>query len=63
MVQISEEAFNSYCYISSTFTLPGLNQRSYRPAHPGVGPPDPDAETEYHNYYQWVPYLLFLQAI
>ena len=29
--------------------------------YPGVSPIG-DSEVVYHNYYQWVPYLLFLQS-
>ena len=32
-------------------------------AHRGLGPDTPETETVYHNYYIWVPYVLFLQAI
>ena len=33
-------------------------------AHPGVGVPTyEDGETLHHKYYQWVAFLLFLQAL
>jgi len=59
---ISREALNSYCYISTTFTLPEASRSEYQP-HPGIGPYGDNTPTKYHSYYQWVPYLLFLQAI
>lgn len=31
--------------------------------HPGIGPVLPDDEVRYHAYYQWVPFVLFAQAI
>lgn len=31
--------------------------------HPGIGPILPDDEIRYHAYYQWVPFVLFAQAI
>ncbi len=79
--QISPEAFDSYCYISSTFTLPppsvaggdaSSSSHSGRQIYPGVGPRGSrwlardrggDADASYHNYYQWVAYLLFLQSL
>ncbi|XP_023324554.1 innexin inx2 [Eurytemora carolleeae] len=60
--QVSEASFNSYCYISSTFTLPHEQSSEDHP-YPGVGPVQQDTDPVHHSYYQWVPYLLFLQAI
>ena len=103
-LQVSEEAFNSYCYISSTFTLPAEGITSHM--YPGVQPhhgkrptgwsnrirignffdfisnldgrnqvkiwlemlfvspcTEFDDEVMYHNYYQWVSYLLFIQSL
>ena len=57
--QVSETTFNSYCYITDTFTLPD-NQHGV--AHPGVGPGNKHSQVIHHSYYQWIPYLLFLQA-
>jgi innexin len=31
--------------------------------HPGIGPLLPDDEIRHHAYYQWVPFVLFAQAI
>ena len=35
--------------------------RNYIP-HPGVGPVTEEDEIIDHQYYQWVPFVLFLQA-
>jgi innexin len=31
--------------------------------HPGIGPIMPNDEIRHHAYYQWVPFVLFAQAI
>lgn len=31
--------------------------------HPGIGPILPNDEIQHHAYYQWVPFVLFAQAI
>lgn len=31
--------------------------------HPGIGPVMPNDEIRHHAYYQWVPFVLFAQAI
>lgn len=31
--------------------------------HPGVGPIGKNDETVHHAYYQWVPFVLFFQAL
>jgi len=64
-----------YCWIHSTFSVPsrwgkvsdeygegsphlvGIDQ-----PHPGIAPPEPGEEVVYHRYYQWVVFVLFLQA-
>ena len=57
---------NTYCFIQTTFTLP----KDFKLYHeeeavlPGVGTYKmANDETKYHAYYQWVPFVLFLQAM
>ncbi|KAK2722956.1 innexin inx3-like [Artemia franciscana] len=59
-------ALNTYCWISSTFTLPYQTNKlaGVDNAHPGVGPVNPDNDDLVrHAYYQWVPFMLFFQGI
>jgi hypothetical protein len=59
------DMFTTYCWIQSTFTLIGTkNQQRVGQdfAHPGVGPQSSDHEMRHHSYYQWVPWMLFLQG-
>ena len=64
--QIPERAFDAYCYISDTFTLPRTmtDGKELDLPHPGVGPigSNPSHQLLYHNYYMWVPYLLLIQS-
>lgn len=65
-----------YCWIHSTFSIPsrwGKGSEEYgegKPTdvgranpHPGVAPVQPGEEVVYHRYYQWVVFVLFLQAM
>jgi len=57
---------NTYCWITSTFTLPHQQGKPVgtHVAHPGVGSfVEGDNETRYHSYYQWVPFMLFFQGL
>ncbi|CAG0900083.1 unnamed protein product, partial [Darwinula stevensoni] len=53
------KAINTYCWISATFTvLEGqTGEDADKVVGLGVG------TKKYHAYYQWVPFVLFLQAI
>ncbi|XP_050553199.1 innexin inx7-like [Spodoptera frugiperda] len=56
-----------YCFFMATFTIvrhynESLLQGGFLP-HPGVGPMMESDETLHHTYYQWVPFVLFLQSI
>jgi hypothetical protein len=63
---IPTHVVNTFCWISSTFTMPDAFKRQVglEVAHPGVGNDfnDEDAK-KYHTYYQWVCFVLFFQAI
>jgi len=58
--------FESYCFMTSTYTLPRLVDNNTS-SHPGVSSGIVNAGgseegTIYHNYYQWVCLLLSVQA-
>lgn len=57
---------NTYCWITSTFTMPDAFAREVgkEVAHPGVANEyDSTQEKKYYTYYQWVCFVLFFQAI
>lgn len=61
------DALNTYCWTQGTFTLAGESSNK-RPGfddfvYPGVGPEHKCPNKVYHSYYQWVPFVLFLQGI
>jgi len=57
---------NTYCWIMSTFSIPSKNKGTQGEdfPHQGVGPEtDDDGDRVVHAYYQWVPFMLFLQGV
>lgn len=65
---IPENVINTYCYIMGTFSVPKHfvdfdTQIGSHVAETGVGPYHPDDYIEIKKYYQWVPFMLFLQGI
>jgi len=64
-VGVPGTVINRYCWIMSTFTLPKHFEGEIGEdfIHHGVGPHGDDDERIYHAYYQWVPLMLFFQAI
>ncbi|XP_066593841.1 innexin inx1 [Prorops nasuta] len=57
---------NTYCWISSTFTMPDAFNRQVgsEVAHPGVANDFADIDArKYYTYYQWVCFVLFFQAV
>ncbi|CAG2164365.1 unnamed protein product [Oppiella nova] len=59
------DMLDTYCWIHSTFVLPdAMNKKvGVEVAHPGVDKHTPDQKQVYHSYYQWVGFVLFLQAV
>lgn len=64
---IPEHVINTFCFFTTTFTVVRhFNESSLQDGivpHPGVGHLLPEDPIKYHAYYQWVPFVLFLQAI
>ncbi|CAO1416593.1 unnamed protein product [Diamesa serratosioi] len=62
---IPTHVVNTFCWISSTFTMPDAFRRQVGLdiSHPGISNDfnDEDAK-KYHTYYQWVCFVLFFQA-
>ncbi|XP_014254652.1 innexin inx1 [Cimex lectularius] len=56
---------NTYCWITSTFTMPDAFRRQVgvEVAHPGVSNDYGNEAKKYYTYYQWVCFVLFFQAI
>ncbi|KAL5276554.1 hypothetical protein ACFFRR_002025 [Megaselia abdita] len=63
---IPAHVVNTFCWITSTFTMPDAFKRQVglEVAHPGVSN-DFNDETakKYYTYYQWVCFVLFFQAV
>lgn len=62
---IPQNVMDTFCWIHSTFTLPNaLNKRvGVDVIAPGVDSYTPGEKKVYHKYYQWVCFVLFIQAI
>lgn len=65
VVGLPTKPVNSYCWITSTFTMPDAFQREQGvgSAHPGVGPETAGEPPKYYTYYQWVCFALFFQGM
>jgi len=66
---VPDKVINSYCWISGTFSVRELyrdfdTQVGWDVSQTGVGPYKPGYnEIEVKAYYQWVPFVLFLQGL
>ena len=60
---IPKNVLNTYCFIMSTYSVTKHNTTGNTVVYPGVGPHKEGDDIVYHSYYQWVPAVLFLQAI
>lgn len=56
---------NVFCWITTTYSMPDLWNASvgYQVIYPGVGLSRPELSRTYHAYYQWVVFILYLQAM
>jgi len=61
---IPQNVINTYCYVLTTFTLPKHwnSKLGFEAAQPGVGDYGPNDDVTHKAYYQWVPFVLFLQG-
>ncbi|XP_017784537.1 PREDICTED: innexin inx7-like [Nicrophorus vespilloides] len=66
---VNERVINTFCFFTTTFTVIKYLNTSFTDSHyiphPGVGSMgvNSDEPIIHHAYYQWVPFVLFLQAI
>ncbi|XP_037030692.1 innexin inx1 [Bradysia coprophila] len=63
---IPTHVVNTFCWISSTFTMPDAFNRQVgsEVAHPGIDNDFNDEKAKkYYTYYQWVCFVLFFQAV
>ncbi|XP_052867900.1 innexin inx1 [Anopheles cruzii] len=63
---VPSHVVNTFCWISSTFTMPDAFRRQVgrEVAHPGIANDFDDEDAKkYYTYYQWVCFVLFFQAI
>lgn len=60
---VPTHVINTFCWITYTYTLPYELDKSVGTyvAQPGLG--NDSQERIYHSYYQWVPFVLFIQGI
>ena len=60
-----KHVINTYCFIQTTFTLPKHFKMNYEGKDfLGIGTHNPKTDERiYHAYYQWVPFVLMLQAM
>lgn len=56
---VDDRVVNTFCFFTTTYTLPNVNSS----LKPGVGPSQWDSKPVHHAYYQWVPFVLFGQAL
>ncbi|XP_023231288.1 innexin shaking-B-like [Centruroides sculpturatus] len=62
---IPEEVINLYCWIHTTYSISKAFHKKVgeEVPYPGVDSTEDKSEFRYHKYYQWVCFMLFLQAL
>ncbi|XP_023231287.1 innexin shaking-B-like [Centruroides sculpturatus] len=62
--EISDTMMNTYCWIHTTHSIPRAFYKEVGKdvPYPGVDSVQDEKEFRYHKYYQWVCFVLFLQA-
>ena len=60
---VPDNVMDTYCWIQSTFTIPASKMNEINLPHPGVQPQQEGDQVKYHQYYQWVCFVLFFQAL
>lgn len=62
---IPPNVLDQYCWISTTFSVPAAFHKKvgHDVPHPGIDKHTPGEERKYHQYYQWVCFVLFAQAV
>uniref|UniRef100_A0A2R5L4Q5 Innexin n=1 Tax=Ornithodoros turicata TaxID=34597 RepID=A0A2R5L4Q5_9ACAR len=62
---VPHDLLDTYCWIHKTFSVPSAWEKKLgdEVAYPGVAPRGPTDDVVYHTYYQWVCFVLFLQAL
>ncbi|ODM96373.1 Innexin inx1 [Orchesella cincta] len=61
---IPQHVVNTYCWITTTFTMPDAFNRPQYYAHDGIGvDKGDDSNKKYYTYYQWVYLVLLFQAM
>ncbi|UYV82592.1 shakB [Cordylochernes scorpioides] len=61
---VPESLINTYCWIHTTYTIPSTLEKNVGRdiPFPGIGVPENPRDVRYHKYYQWVCFVLFIQA-
>lgn len=64
---IPQKVMNTFCFFTASFTIEKYTNHTLLEEgiipHLGVGPMKIGDEVKKHNYYQWVPFVLFGQAL
>lgn len=62
---IPEDLLNSFCWITTTFSIPSSWTKIVGQdiPYPGIGTTTDPNDRVYHTYYQWVCFALYVQAL